>query len=104
MKEDFGVKDDAEGEEYDDLEKANISKMDGLFETESETSNKEAENYKCAICQKMYIDNTELIEHVELWDVEENKESEEDREKVSCPYCQTLFSNSKEVLKHMEVH
>ena len=98
MKEDFGVKDDAEGEEYDDLEKANISKMDGLFETESETSNKEAENYKCAICQKMYIDNTELC------DVEENKESEEDRENDSCPYCQKLFSNSKEVLKHMEVH
>ena len=38
-------------------------------------SNKEAENYKCAICQKMYIDNTELIKHVELCDVEENKES-----------------------------
>ena len=51
------------------------------FETESETSDKEAENYKCAICQKMYIDNTVLIEHVE-----ENKESEEDRENVSCPY------------------
>ena len=47
------------------------------FETESETSDKEAENYKCAICQKMYIDKTELIEHVELCDVEENKESEE---------------------------
>ena len=52
----------------------------------------------------MYIDNTELIEHVELCDVEENKESEEDMENVSCPYCQELFSNSKEVLKHMEVH
>ena len=52
----------------------------------------------------MYIDNTELIEHVELWDVEENKEPEEDRENVSCPYCQKLFSNSKEVLKHMEMH
>ena len=73
--------------------------MDDLFETESE-----AENYKCAICQKMYIDNTELIEHMELCDVEENKESEEDRESVSCPYCQNLFSYSKEVLKHMEVH
>ena len=78
--------------------------MDDLFETELETSDKEAENYKCAICQKMYIDNTELIEHVELCDVEENKESEEDGENVSCPYCQELFSNSKEVLKHMEVH
>ena len=52
----------------------------------------------------MYIDNTELIKHVELCDVEENKESEEDRENVSCPYCQKLFSNSKEVLKHMKVH
>ena len=79
-------------------------KMDDLLETESETSDKEAENYKCAICQKMYINNTELIEHVELCDVEENKESEEDRENVSCLYCQKLFSNSKEVLKHMEVH
>ena len=97
-KEALGVKDDAEGAEYDDLEEANIGKMDDLFETESETSDKEAENYKCAICQKLYIDNTELC------DVEENKESEEDRENVSCPYCQKLFSNSKEVLKHMEVH
>ena len=52
----------------------------------------------------MYIDNTELIKHVELCDVKENKESEEDGENVSCPYCQELFSNSKEVLKHMEVH
>ena len=34
--------------------------MENLFETESETSDNEAENYKCAICQKMYIDNTEL--------------------------------------------
>ena len=36
--------------------------MDKLFETESETSDKEADNYKCAFCKKMYIDNTELIE------------------------------------------
>ena len=78
--------------------------MDDLFETESETSDKEVENYKCAIFQKMYIDNTELIEHGELCDAEENKESEEDRENVSCLYCQKLFSNRKEVLKHMEVH
>ena len=42
--------------------------MDNLFETESETSNKEADNYKCAFCQKMYIDNTELIKHIELCD------------------------------------
>ena len=80
LKEAFGVKDDAEGAEYDDLEEANIGKMDDLFKTELETSDKEAENYKCAICPKMCIDNTELIEHVELCDVEENKESEEDRE------------------------
>ena len=78
--------------------------MDDLFETESETSGKEVDNYKCVFCQKMYIDNTELIEHVELCDVEENKESEEDGENVSCPYCQELFSNSKEVLKHMKMH
>ena len=78
--------------------------MDDLFETEFETRGMEAENYKCAICPKMYIDNTELIEHVELCDVKDNKESEEDRENVSCPHCQKLFSNSKEVLKHMEVH
>ena len=52
----------------------------------------------------MYIDNTELIEHLELCDVQENKESEEDRENVSCPYCQKICSNSKEVLKHMEGH
>ena len=52
----------------------------------------------------MNIDNTELIEHVNLCDVEENKESEEDRENVSFPYCQKLFYNSKEVLKQMEVY
>ena len=52
----------------------------------------------------MYIDNTELIEHVELCDVEENKESEEDRENISCPYCQELFRNSREVLKPKEMH
>ena len=62
---------------------------------ESETSDKESKNYKCAICQKMYIDNTELIKHVELCDVEENKESKEDRENISTPYCQKLLSNSK---------
>ena len=38
----------------------------------------------------MYIDNTELIKHVELCDVEENKESEEEGEKVSCPYSQPM--------------
>ena len=70
LKEAFGVKDDAEGAEYDDLEEANIGKM-------LETSDKEAEKCKCAICQKIYIDNTELIEHLELCDVEENKKSEE---------------------------
>ena len=52
----------------------------------------------------MCFDQTELIKHVELCDVEENKESEEDGENVSCPYCQELFSNSKEAFKHMEVH
>ena len=78
--------------------------MDNLFETESETSDKETDSYKCAFCQKMYIDNTELIKHVELCDVEENKESEEDGENISGLYCQELLSKSKEVLKHMEVH
>ena len=78
--------------------------MDDLSETDSETSNKEAENYKCAISHKMNIDIIELIEHVELCDVGKNKESEEDSKNVSCPYCQKLFSNSKEVLKHMGVH
>ena len=58
LKEALGVKDDAEGAEYDDLEEANIGKMDDLFETDSETSDKEAENYEGAICLKMYIDNT----------------------------------------------
>ena len=45
-KETFGVKDDAEGAEYDDLEEANIGKMDDLFERELETGNKEAEKFK----------------------------------------------------------
>ena len=56
MKEALGVGIGAEGAEYDDLEEGSIGKMDNLFETESETSDKEAENYKFAICQKMYID------------------------------------------------
>ena len=64
LKEALNVKDDAEGAEYNDLEEANIGKMDDLFETESETSDKEADNYKCAIGQKMYIDNIELIQLV----------------------------------------
>ena len=60
LKEALGVKDDAEGAEYDDLEEeANIGKIDDLFETESETSDKEADNYKCISFQKMYIDNTQ---------------------------------------------
>ena len=62
--------------------------MDDLFETESESSNKEADNYKCIFFQKMYIEITELIKHDELCDVEENKESEEDRENNSFPYSQ----------------
>ena len=45
LKEALGVTDDAEGAEYDDLEEANIGKMDNLFETKSETSDKEADNY-----------------------------------------------------------
>ena len=76
MKEALGVKDDAEGAEYDDLEEANIGKMDDLFETESVTSDKESDNFKCIFFQKMYIDNTKLIKHDELCDVEENKESD----------------------------
>ena len=47
LKEALGVKDDAERAEYDDLGEANISKLDDLFETELETSDKEADNYKC---------------------------------------------------------
>ena len=78
--------------------------MDNLFETESETSDKEVDKYKCVFCKKMNIDNTELIKHMKLCDVEEKKKSEEDGENVLCPYCQELFSNSKEVLKHMKVH
>ena len=98
------MKEVAERAEYNDLEEGNLGKMDNLFEIELETRDKEAENLKCAICQKMLIDNTELIEHMEPCDVEENKDSKEDRENVSCPSCQKLFSNNKEVLKHMEVH
>ena len=39
LKEALGVKDDAEGAEYDDLKEANTVKIDNLFETESETRN-----------------------------------------------------------------
>ena len=52
----------------------------------------------------MYINNTELIEHVKLCDVEENNEFEKDRGKISCLYGQKLIRNSKEIMKHMEVH
>ena len=44
LNEALGVKDDAEGAQYNDLEEANICKMDNLFETEMETSDKVAEN------------------------------------------------------------
>ena len=44
LKESHGVKDDNVGAEYDDLEEVNIGKMFNLFETESETSDKEADN------------------------------------------------------------
>ena len=54
--------------------------MDDLFGTESETREKEADNYKCVFCKKMDIDNSELMK---------------DRENVSCPYCQELVSNRK---------
>ena len=47
--------------------------MDNLFKTESETSDKEADNYKCVFCKKMYIDNTELIKHVELCNVRKTR-------------------------------
>ena len=69
--------------------------MDDLFETELETSDKEAENYECAISPKMYIDNTKLIEHVELCDVKENKESEEDREKSLVPIAKNSLATAK---------
>ena len=36
LKEAFGVKDDAEGADYEDLEEVNIGKIDNLFETELE--------------------------------------------------------------------
>ena len=54
LKEALGVKDDAEGAEYDDLEEANIGKMDELFEPESETSDKEAENYMCYLPENVH--------------------------------------------------
>ena len=107
--------------------------MDDLFETESETSNKEADNYKCVFCKKMYNNNTELIKHVELCDVEENKESEEDGENISfvpsakkslrtakkywitcrcnksprdisLPSAKNFFSQSEGITTHMEEH
>lgn len=101
LKEALDVKDDAEGGEFDDIEEANIAKMDDLYETESETSDEEADNYKCAFCHKMFMDKTELMKHVEMCD---NMESEEDSEYFSCPYCQEDFSNNTELMKHMEEH
>ena len=58
MNEAPGAKDDVERPEYDDLEEANIAKMNNLYETESETNDEEADSYNCAFCQKMYIDKT----------------------------------------------
>ena len=95
-----GVKDYAEGSEYNDLEEANIGKMDNLLETESEASDKEADNYKCSFCQKMYIDKTELIKHMELCDVEENKESEEDRENILSLLPGTLQQQQRSIEAH----
>ena len=69
--------------------------MDDLFETVLETREKEVENYNCAISQKMYIDKTELIEHMELCNVEKNKESEEDREKSLVPTANNSLATAK---------
>ena len=43
----------------------------------------------------MYIDNTELIKHVELCDVEEKKESEEDGEKFLVPTARNCLAKVK---------
>ena len=52
LKEALGANNNSEGAEYDDLEEANKGKMDNLFKTESETSNKEINNYKCVFLQE----------------------------------------------------
>ena len=89
LKEALGAKDDAEGAEYVDLDEANIAKMDNLYETESETSDKEAANYNCAFFQKMYIDKTELC------DIEENKESEGDGKIFLVPTANNSLASTK---------
>ena len=58
LEEALGVKDDAEGAEYDYLEEANIGKMDDLFETESLVS--------CPYCQELFSNNKEVLKYMEV--------------------------------------
>ena len=84
------MKDDAEGAETDELKEANIDMMGDMYDTESETSDKEAKNYNCAFCQKIFTEKKRM-KHVEVCDLEEDNESQEEgivQENLSCPYCQ----------------
>ena len=97
LKDALGVGVGAEGAEYDDLKEANIVKMDNLFETELETSDKEAENYKCAICQKMNIDDTELC------DVEGKTSLRRTGKTILVPIAKNSLATAKKLTRKMSL-
>ena len=55
----------------------------------------------------MFVDETNMMEHVKVSDAEEYEESEEKslyQEECSGPYCQKTSSNTGQVWKDMEKH
>ena len=106
LKEAFQVEEDMEATEDDKVEDAEVAKLDDLYETESETTDGEGDNFNCPFCQKMFLNKVELMEHVEECSgVEDGGMSEEESFRDHCcPYCQESFSSSNDVLEHMEKH
>ena len=107
VKEALRVKDSTEGAETDEFEEVDIAMIDDLYETESETSNEEAENFKSACCQKMFTEKTGMMKHVEVFVLGEDNESEEEgitQENFSCHYCQEFFSKKEDVMMHIVEH
>ena len=89
------------------MEEAEITMMDERYETKSETSDKEGENFNCAFCQINFIDKVDMMKHVEVCEAEKIEESDEEdiaQEDFSCPYCQNKISNTEDMIKHMEEH
>ena len=107
LKEAFQVEEYMEATEDVEVDDAEVAKLDDLYETESETTDGEGDNFNCPFCQKMFLNKIELMEHVEecSGDEEDGGMSEEECFRDHCcPYCQKSFSSSNEVLEHMEKH